>query len=175
MNAGPQKQCPFCAETIPSAAKICPRCRRWLTWCSLRHPFIFFGLHVVLYCYLGFLFLTKFQNAFNPTPYYTEYHHSLQLLESRMNWVNGENGARIYVTGILTNQSPFAWKDIELECRFYNTNGTMIDAANARAFLTIQANDDSAFRAPVTPIHSTNEYASFKVFVSTARNANGPF
>jgi hypothetical protein len=175
MNAGPQKQCPFCAEMIATTAKLCPRCRRWLTWCSFRHPFVFIGMHLFLYGFLCFWVVNSFQRMFNPTPYYTEFRDSLRVLESEVNWVKGEKDMRIYLTGILTNQSPVAWKDIELECRCFDRNGVMVDAANTRASLTIQPNDDSAFRAWITPIRPTNDYASFKLLVSTARNAKGPF
>jgi hypothetical protein len=175
MNTGPQKECSFCAETIPAAAKLCPRCRRWLTWCSLRHPFFFYGLHLFLYGYLAFWIVTKMQHVFNPAPYYTEFRDSLQILESRMNWVQREKEMRIYVTGVLTNQSPIAWKDIELECRFFDTNGVLVDASNSRAYMTIQPDDDSAFRASIIPTRPTNDYASFKLSISTARNNKSPF
>jgi hypothetical protein len=175
MSAGPQKKCPFCAEEISAAAKLCPRCRRWLTWCSLRHPFLFMGAHFLLYVLLAFWIVAMLKHFFNPTPYYTEYRNSLQVLESRMNWVQKEQGFSIYVTGILTNQSAIAWKGIELECRFYDTNGVMIDAANAYAHATVQPNDDSAFRASVIPTRPTNDYASFKLSVSTARNTKSLF
>ena len=51
-----------------------------------------------------------------------------------MNWAQTKDGLRIYLTGILTNQSPVAWKDVEFECRFYDANGVMVDAANPHVF-----------------------------------------
>jgi hypothetical protein len=175
MNIGPQKQCPFCAETIHAAAKLCPRCRRWLTWCSLRHPFLFVGAHLFIFGFLCFWMVSSFQRIFNPPPFYTEFRDSLQILESRMSWGKREKETYIYLTGILTNQSPIAWNEIEFECRFFDHNGAMVDAANVRAHLTIQPHDDSAFRAWLNATRPTNDYGSFKLSVSTARNAQGPF
>jgi len=41
---------------------------------------------------------------------------SLQVVESRMNWVQTRDGLRIFVTGIITNRSQVAWRGVEFEC-----------------------------------------------------------
>jgi hypothetical protein len=51
----------------------------------------------------------------------------------------------------------------------------LVDAAHPHVGLTIQPHDDTAFRAVVTPSHVTNDYASFRLSVSTARNTKGFF
>ena len=38
MNAETSQTCPFCAEPIKPAAKLCPWCRQWLTMRSIRNP-----------------------------------------------------------------------------------------------------------------------------------------
>jgi predicted nucleic acid-binding Zn ribbon protein len=171
------RTCPFCAETIKPAAKVCPRCRQWLTLRSIRNPAIaiwVFGLpHLAIYICLAVLVLTFLNRIENPRPNYTEYLNSLHVLESHMNWAGTGSDLRLYITGILTNQSAVAWRDIELQCRFFDANGLLIDAAHPRAGLTIQPHDDAAFRAVVTPSRATNDYASFKATVSTARNTKG--
>jgi hypothetical protein len=174
-----RRQCPYCAEAVPSAAKICPRCRQWLTWKSLRNPTVYAA--VVLSAMLGvFAVLGVFAERamtrlWNPAPYYAEFQGALEVLQSRMNWVQTKDGLRIFVTGRLTNHSAIAWQSPEFECRFFDANGAMIDAANARSSLTVQANDDSAFRAIVLPGCASNAYRSFQINPSTARNARAPF
>jgi hypothetical protein len=116
----------------------------------------------------------------NPPPYYDELLGSIKIVDSRMNWVEKEKEPSgrenlIYITGVITNQSPVAWRHIEFECRFFDTNGTMIDAANGFTYFTIQPNDSSAFRVSVAPTAPTNQYASFKVSATTARNVKGWF
>ncbi|HXT12421.1 MAG TPA: hypothetical protein VN873_12730 [Candidatus Angelobacter sp.] len=106
----------------------------------------------------------------NPSPYYSAYKDSIRILKSNMNWVETSDGPRLYVTGILTNQSPVAWKDPEFDCRFFNSKGQMIDAANGLASLTVLSGADSAFRVAVKPAVSSNDYRSFKISVSNARN-----
>lgn len=179
MNAENSRICPFCAESINLVAKLCPRCRQWLTIRSLRNPAVFIWLHggllAAVWIVMGFWFLRAMNRLENPKPYYSAFPQALRVVESRMNWAQTKDGQRIYLTGILTNQSPVAWRGIEFDCRFYNSAGVMVDAANARASLTIQPNDDSAFRAVVIPGCATNDYGSYKLLVSTARNAKGLF
>lgn len=124
---------------------------------------------------LGIWVVGAFERIFNPPPHYTTFFGSLRVMESRLNWAERNKETRIYITGILTNESPIAWKDIEFECRFYDADGVMVDASNTRGSLTIQPKDDRAFRVSVMPGRPTKDYASHKLSVSTARNANAWF
>jgi hypothetical protein len=171
--------CPFCAETIKREAKVCPRCRQWLTFRSLRNPVIatwVYGLpHLAIYAVMAMVILTAVNRFQNPKPDYTEFANALQVTDSRMNWAETGNELRIYITGILTNQSDIPWRDIELECRFLDANGLLVDAAHPHVGLTIHPHDDTAFRAVVSPGRPTNDYASFRILVTTARNTKGLF
>jgi hypothetical protein len=79
------------------------------------------------------------------------------------------------VTGILTNQSDIAWKDLEFECRFHDATGNMVDAGHGRSWSTVAAHDDSAFRAIIKPALPQTNYAAHRVTVSNARNARSAF
>jgi hypothetical protein len=179
MTLESQRACPFCAERISTAAKLCPRCRQWLNMRSFRHPLIsslVIGLPVVaLVASMTFVIVNTFEQIGNPRPHYTELVGSLKIVESRMDWMETRSGLRIYITGILTNQSQHAWKDLEFECRFFDKGGVMADASSAHSSVTILPMDDSAFRAMISPGRSTNHYVSFKISVSNARNAKAWF
>jgi hypothetical protein len=173
------RSCPFCAESINPTARVCPRCRQWLTWRSFRHPKVAATLVAVAWTlYIGFLGVVILRVAsrfFDSPPYYTDTPGALQVLEPRMNWVQTKEGLRIFVAGILTNTSPTHWTGVQLECRFFNAAGTMVDAANPLANLPVRSHDDTAFRVSIWPAASTNEYGSFQVRVSTARNTHNTF
>jgi hypothetical protein len=179
LDTARSRTCPYCAENINSEAKVCPRCHQWLVLWSVRNPVIsvwVYGLpHLAIYALMGILILTMLNRFQNPKPDYTPFVNSLRVLESRMNWAETSSGTRIYITGVLTNQSEFAWRDVELECRFLDANGQLVDAAHPHVALTIQPHDDTAFRATVAPSHASNDYASFRLSVSTARNTKGLF
>ncbi len=179
MNDFEKRTCPFCAETIEAKAKICPRCHLWLTFKSLRHPVVSLFVHLVpMIIFLGalmFAFCSILSEFQNPKPYYSEFPNSLRILDSRMNWAQTKDGLRIYVTGVLTNDSPIPWKDIEFDCRFFDANGVMIDADTRLGYFTILSHDDTAFRVAIVPTAPTNEYMSFKTLVGDARNMKSWF
>ena len=126
-----------------------------------------------LFIVMGIEFTSMLSRLENPKPYYTDFPQAIRVVESRLNWAQTKDGLRIYLTGILTNQSPVAWRGIEFDCRFFDAKGAMIDAANARASLLIHPDDDGAFRAVVQPGCPTNDYSSYRLSITTARNAKG--
>jgi len=111
----------------------------------------------------------------NPKPCYSEFPNSLKILASQMKWARTDNGLRIYLTGVLTNSSPVSWKDTEFDCRFFNSQGVLLDADTRDGHMTILPCDEAAFRVAIIPTAATNEYASFKIYVGNARNAKGWF
>jgi hypothetical protein len=174
-----KRTCPFCAEEINSAAKVCPRCRQCLTLRSFRHPatvllVIGFPLFLVILA-LTWTVVRSISRLGNPEPHYTQFLDSIKVLDARMSWIETGNGPSIFVTDMLTNQSAQAWKDLEFECRFYDKSGAMIDAANPRAYYTVLPADDLAFRVSMVPGRVTNEYSSFRISVNNAKNAKGWF
>lgn len=173
------RTCPFCAESIRAAAKVCPRCRQWLTWRSLRHPWINLGVGLAglvgAFAILSLTVFTALGRLFNGTPDYQQHPDALAVLSSNHHWVQTKDGPRLFVTGILTNRSAFPWRDIEFECRFYDAGGTLIDATSPRSYLTIRTNDDAAFRVTVNPAAPTNAYDHFTLTVTHARNLRAAF
>jgi hypothetical protein len=107
---------------------------------------------------MGMLMLKAMSPLRNAGPDYSAHVQALRVLESRMKWVTTGSGTSIYITGMLTNQSEFAWKEIEFECRFMDGNGRLVDAAHPHAELTILPHDDAAFRASMSPSGATNDY-----------------
>lgn len=173
------KTCPFCTETISTKAKLCPWCRQWLYPRSFRNPFfvipMFFLPMIAVFILFGFSLTSTLQKLTNPPPYYSDFRGSLQILESKMNWADTTDGRRVFITGIVTNQSPVAWRGLEFETRFFDSSGQMIDAANGYTGFTILPSNDSAFRVSVKPLLSTNDYSSFKISVSSASSTRGRF
>jgi hypothetical protein len=69
---------------------------------------------------------------------------------------------------VLTNKCEVAWKNPQLDLRFYNQKGEMVDAASPTTSGVIYPSGELAVRAKVRPSHEIGEYTSFKVFVRSA-------
>lgn len=170
MNDGNFKICPYCAEQVKAAAKVCPRCRQWLSIFSLRNP----GLGVGAFCLLG-LFLTIFlvvsiHHVINRGIDFLPYRGQISVVESRMFFATNQNTPYVYIVGIATNQSSLAWNGVEFEARFFNKAGTLIDVGSGYNISTIYPQKDSAFRIRSAASLPFTEYDSYTIYVGYAHD-----
>jgi hypothetical protein len=179
MSSETGRICPHCAEAIKPAARLCPHCRQWLTFRSLRNPmvatWVLGGIITLTLLPVYAFIIVRIGQSFNPRPFYHESIKGLRITESRMNWRQFDRGLRIVMTGVVTNESETPWRDVEFECRFFDTNGTMVDVGHTRGGFTIQPRDDSAFSLPFLPARNTNIYGSYRISVVGADNAKHPY
>jgi hypothetical protein len=175
-NGGETRICPYCAEQIKAAAKICPKCRQWLTALSLRNP----GMAVVVMCSCMFLLiggallwlarLTDNGSDFSP------YRDRITIVESRMSFGKSQDGTPVVNTvAVVTNRSDIAWKGIEFDSRFFNKAGVLIDAHPWRSYTTVLPHSDAAVRFATKPITDFSEYETQKVYIRAARDARAHF
>jgi hypothetical protein len=171
MNDEITRLCPYCKEEIKVAAKICPRCRQWLSVFSLRNPAV---LTTVVYLSLlvwtvGFqIFL---QRLVNPGIDFSPYRDGITIIESRMNVEDAGGKSSVHVVAVITNQTDIAWKQVQFDVRFFNKMGVLIDARGYSAGDTILPHGEIAFRINTKPIHALSDYESYKIFVRSARDA----
>jgi hypothetical protein len=163
-----KKTCPYCAEEVMAAAKVCPHCRNWLSMYSLRNPAVgMFGF--CLFFLIGFIgFLNAVHQLMNPGRDFSPYRESISVVESRMDFKPDDYGMAIYVVAVLTNKCELAWKNPQLDLRFFNKAGNLIDAIPCNGGGVIYPNGELAVRAKNRPSHAVSEYDSCKVFVRSA-------
>jgi len=123
-----------------------------------------------------FLMAHSFNDMMNPRPFYSDFPNAIRILESRMQWAETSDGLYVFITGVVTNESSAAWRNVEFDTRFYDSNGRLIDAVEGYGgSFTVLPDNDAAFRVSTRPLLSSNNYSSFKISVSNARTARGPF
>lgn len=132
------------------------------SFCSLALVFI-----------VGFLLL--FHKILNPGKDFSRYRETISVVESHMNFESDDKDPSVNVVVVLTNKSEFAWKDVQLDLRFYNAAGTMIDAMPYWSRGEIDPNEELAFRIRNHPSHPLSDYDSYKIFVRSARDARARF
>jgi hypothetical protein len=158
----------MCAETIKSAAVVCPHCRHVQTTWKLCSPNLTGALTagLILICMIGALIMLKRivgERDFEP------YQSQLAILESSVSQRVTSNAVYVVVTGVLTNSSDRSWKNIALEGQLYDREGHLVDAIPAAADhysgIAAAARGAAAFKIESRTSHALADYASHKVSV----------
>lgn len=165
------KACGWCAEPIRVPARVCPYCRRlqpkWKRLCELMA-----FLPVLLLAFLfvgGSIWLGR---IFSPGTDFEPFRDQIVVEGSNMHFGQATNGNFISAIGTLRNNSPYAWKEIQLEAQYYDNDGRLIDTRTESRYgnvLPPGASQGFRLRTPADKPQST--YASHKVFVRSAKDA----
>ena len=166
------RNCPYCTEQINIAAKVCPRCRQWLTALSLRNP----AMAAILMCLSMFILIVglivSVARLVNPGVGFSDYRDTVSVVESRMSLGKTDEGIpTVNIIAIITNKSDVAWKDLQFDSRFYNKAATLIDARPYSVSSTILPHSDLAVRIVTKPLKDLSEYETQKVYIRNARDA----
>ena len=171
MTHSESKTCPVCAEEIKRAAKVCPHCRQWQTRFGIRHPATLTLMMVLCVCVLAVGFVVLLLRITDPKPSYNDFQGRLIVTESRTTPWQTERGDLLVIVGLMTNQTPFAWKEVQFDCRYFDTNGALIDATTGFGRGAIYGHGESAFRVDLKVSRPLSDYAFHKISVKAARNA----
>jgi hypothetical protein len=174
------KICPLCAETIKAAAKLCPNCRTRQSRFGLWQAEILAGLVWMVWigvalavCALMFPGESGFGSR-------TFARHRSDLLIVRTSLERVERvGSRpdFILTGYVTNQGKFPWRVQNLEARFLDAAGNMLDVQHtdiSGPTFVVQPKQEHAFRASLGRVAFTNDAVVQSVRVHRATDGNYP-
>jgi hypothetical protein len=176
------KVCPHCAETIKTAAKVCPYCRYWQKRWSLQNPQVGVTLYTLM-CLAGFICLTAFAGkVFGPKEEFATYRNEITVVSSQFSQRVSNSGCdtnvSVYVTvvGTLTNRSDITWKDVGVEAQFLDKSGKQFDAitvnANEYRGVTILPHAETAFKIEGRAARPESDYGAYKVIVRWAKDVH---
>ena len=87
-----------------------------------------------------------------------------------MNFATGGEQDSVRVVGVLTNETAVGWKNIQLDVRFFDKTGTLIDARTYPDGARIYAHSESSFQINLRPSRAFADYDSYKIYVRAARD-----
>ena len=165
------KTCHACAEEIKRAASVCPRCRQWQRKWSVLNPALTFPVCTACFCILGIAFIVAFKRASQPKPDFNKHRHDVFVTSSSIHFGETGSNRNVVVIDTLTNRSAVTWKQIEIDCRFFNSDGEIVDARTAQTSLVVLGNDEIAFRVETKELRPRSDYSRHSAAVRYAVNA----
>jgi hypothetical protein len=168
--------CPFCAETIKAAAKVCPFCQskqgRFAFW---RQKFLGV-IPVIFFVIAAIVILAWFAPESNhPGGRNFTWHRSDLVV---MNTSLERNGARpdFWLTGVVTNQGKFPWRVCQFEVRFLDERSNLLDVyhPDAEGSFVVGSCQESGFRVKLGRPAFTNNSITRQVRVQLAIDGDRP-
>lgn len=177
MAEGPtNERCKACHEPIGASALRCPRCASWQAGLpvlghSVCRQLKSLAWFLPMYIVVGMMFLSGLR-FFSEGEDFAKYRHELRVVQSDMVFGLRQGERVVAVVGMLKNASPVVWKDIQVEVRFRDADGRLVDATAAYLFLeNVLPGRERSFKAEVTPDLPLDMYASHEASVRAATDA----
>ena len=110
--------------------------------------------------------------VFSPGRDFEPFRSQIVVVTSNMHIGRTTNGNFISAIGTLRNDSPYAWKDIQIEAQYYDKDGRLIDTRTESRFgEVLPPGNTQAFRIRVSADKPETTYANHKVFVRSGKDA----
>jgi hypothetical protein len=103
---------------------------------------------------------------------FTKHREEVAVADSSVQFSEaGESGRYVTTLGTIKNSGECAWKNIQVEVRYFDQAGKLIDVGVQMVpDLVVQPHSESAFRVRTLADQPESIYASHKVVVRTARD-----
>jgi hypothetical protein len=171
------KTCPYCGEHIKATAKVCPWCRQWLSILSWRNPAILIGATSLFFFLVVASLVAGMHKIFDPGVDFFPYRSQISVVESC--FIFGTNAVSkqpfVGVVAVVTNQSDKAWAGVDLEARYFDKTGKLIDVGHGQYFWTLYPKSDCAVRVSSGALYPFADYASYKIYVGGAHDTHARF
>src|SRR5437899_1531359 len=121
------KVCRFCAETIKAAAKVCPFCRSKQGRHAVRRQELLLavpGLALLIAAIVAIVWIAPDEKSPGGRSF-AGHQSELVVLGSAVE--RDKAKANFWLTGVMTNRGEHPWRVHELEVRFLNERGNLLD------------------------------------------------
>lgn len=170
------KVCPFCAETIKAAAKVCPFCcskqGRYVLW----RQELLIGASATLFLALAIVVFAWFAPIESGREGRSFAGHNGDLLALNTSLNRSATKSDFWLTGIVTNRGEYPWRVRELEVRFLDRHGNLLDVMHpsVKDLFVVQAHQEHAFSVELGGLVFTNANITNQACVQVATDGNQP-
>lgn len=138
---------------------------------------ILIGTTLLFYSFVVACLFAGMRKMFDPGIDFLPYHSRISVVESR--FIFGTNAVSklpfVGVVAVVTNQSDKPWTDVQLEARYFDKTGKLIDVGHVQYPWTLYPKSDGAVRVSSGALYPFADYASYKIYVGGARDAHSRF
>jgi hypothetical protein len=174
MEENDTKVCEMCYKEIPDKAKKCPYCHHWQSKISMiiYHPIVSVLIFIIPLALMMYLFTSMLDRGEDFKPY----RDKITINDSELKFGEKKVCDKVFETvaviGTMSNSSSIPWKDIQIEVRFYDSNGKMIDSEQKKDYpFEVPAHGNAAFKISTQREFPIEQYVSYKITIISARDA----
>ncbi len=175
MEENDTKICKMCYKEIPRKARKCPYCHHWQNKLSMiiSNPGLPIIIFLIPYAFLMYIFTT---NMMDTGEDFTPYRDQITIISSELKF--GEKkvcetvAETVAVVGTMSNGSSIPWKEIQIEVRFYDSDGKMIDSEQQKKYtFEIPADGNATFKISTMREFPKEQYVKYEVSIISASDA----
>jgi hypothetical protein len=160
---------------IPVGAKKCPYCQYFQKPLSamLSCPATGIFLFLIIFCGLGRYYLP---GMFYKSESYTNYVGQVQVVESKIQFGEGQCGPTVVVLGKAHNVSPLGWKSVVFHVDIFDAEGNPVDMAQEEKYsYIIPSGKTQSFKVTFPRQFPLEKYAKHEISVVSAKDAKSMF
>ena len=105
---------------------------------------------------------------------FAPYQNQIGIVNSEVSFRTSGSNLTVFVVGVVTNKSEFAWKNIGVEAQLFNKSGKLIDVIQATdssySGVVILPHAEAGFKIQSKAARDESEYATHKVVVGSGKD-----
>lgn len=169
-----ETNCKACYGLVNTKAKYCPHCRTPQNRLSAFKQYLpLIIILLIIFFSVTFVKSTN-NNEYQPPVSFVDHKDEIIVKSSELSFSDcGDCKKKINTVtiGLIENSSQYGWENFQIEVRFFNTEGKLIDSVSDSIYgLAVQPNSEVSFRVFERAAKPQEEYSSHKVYINDASN-----